>query len=409
METLDREKMKAFAQEMAGGIRTETDLNAFSRELMKHLVEAALNGEMTHHLGYEKHEPSGRNSGNSRNGYTSKQLKGNHGALEIAVPRDRNGAFEPQLIEKHQSRVSAMDEQILACYARGMSTRDIAATFQEMYGANVSHELIARVTDAVLERVTQWQSRTLEAIYPILYLDAIMVKVRQDKRVIKKAVYVALAVNLSGQKELLGLWISENEGARFWTGVLEELKQRGVNDFLIACVDGLTGFPEAIEHVFPKTTVQLCIVHLVRNSVKYVSHKDRKEVCADLKLIYQSVNEEEATLELQAFGVKWDSRYPGIGRLWERHWENIIPFFAFDKDIRKVIYTTNAIESLNSVLRKAIQVRKIFPTDNSAMKTLFLAAERAAKKWTLPIQNWKQALNRFALHYEDRLPPVEHW
>lgn len=401
--------MKAFAQEMAGGIRTETDLNTFSRELMKHLVEAALNGEMTHHLGYEKHEPSGRNSGNSRNGYTSKQVKGNHGVLEIAVPRDRNGAFEPQLIEKHQSRVSAMDEQILACYARGMSTRDIAATFQEMYGANVSHELIARVTDSVLERVTQWQSRTLEAIYPILYLDAIMVKVRQDKRVIKKAVYVALAVNLSGQKELLGLWISENEGARFWTGVLEELKQRGVNDFLIACVDGLTGFPEAIEHVFPKTTVQLCIVHLVRNSVKYVSHKDRKEVCADLKLIYQSVNEEEATLELQAFGVKWDSRYPGIGRLWERHWENIIPFFAFDKDIRKVIYTTNAIESLNSVLRKAIQARKIFPTDNSAMKTLFLAAERAAKKWTLPIQNWKQALNRFALHYEDRLPPVEHW
>lgn len=406
---LDREKMKAFAQEMAGHIRTQDELSQFSRELTKHLVEAALNGEMDHYLGYEKHDPVGRNSGNSRNGYTRKRLQGDHGVLEIEVPRDRNGEFEPQLVEKRQGRITAMDEQILACYARGMSTRDIAATFEEMYGARVSHEVIARVTDSVKEKVTEWQNRPLESLYPFLYLDGVMVKVHQDKRVVKKCIYVALGVNLDGQKELLGLWIAENEGARFWANILDELKQRGVQDILVACVDGLTGFPEAIETVFPKTAVQLCIVHLVRNSTKYVSHKDRKAVCADLKRIYQSVNAEEANLELQCFSHKWDSRYASISKLWERHWPNIIPFFEFPQEIRKAIYTTNAIESLNSVIRKAVNNRKIFPNDTSALKTVFLATEKASRKWTMPIQNWKQALNQLAILYEDRIPQDGRW
>lgn len=396
--------MKALAREIALGIKSQEDLSAFTSELLKNVVEAALNVELTNHLGYEKHASEGRNSGNSRNGYSRKRLKGSHGELEIELPRDRNASFEPQLIEKGQTRFTAFDEQILACYARGMSTRDIAATFEEMYGAKVSHTVISQVTEAVLEQVTAWQNRPLESVYPILYLDGIVVKVHQDKQVVNKTIYVALAVNLEGRKELLGLWIAENEGAKFWLGVLTDLQNRGMQDVFIVCVDGLTGFPEAIEAVFPKADVQLCIVHLVRNSVKFVSYKDRKAVCADLKRIYQSITIDEAEQALQAFKASWDERYPTIGRLWERQWERVIPFFAFPKEIRRVIYTTNAIESLNSVIRKAIQNRRIFPNDRSALKTVYLAVERASRRWTMPIPNWGQALNRFAIQYEGRLP-----
>lgn len=400
-----KEDMKALAKEFAKGIKTQQDLSDFTSELIKNVVEAALNVELTEHLGYEKHAAEGRNSGNSRNGGYPKTLKGSQGKIEIEVPRDRNASFEPQLVGKGQTRFTAFDEQILACYARGMSTRDIAATFEEMYdGAKVSHSVISQVTEAVLEEVLTWQHRPLDAVYPVVYLDGIVLKVHQDKQVLNKTVYLALGINLSGQKELLGMWIAENEGAKFWLSVLTELHNRGVKDILIACVDGLTGFPEAIEAVFPQTLVQLCIVHLIRNSLKYVSFKDRKEAAGDLKRIYQSVTAEEAGRELQAFAQRWDEKYPSISRLWERHWSRIIPFFDFPQDIRRVIYTTNAIESLNSVIRKAVNNRKIFPNDKSALKTVFLAVKQASRKWTMPIPNWGQAINRFAIQFEGRLP-----
>lgn len=291
-------------------------------------------------------------------------------------------------------------------YAKGMTTRDIVETFAELYGADISPALVSQVTDSVLEKIIEWQSRPLDAVYPILYLDCIVVKIRQDKRVINKAVYVALGVNIHGQKELLGLWISENEGAKFWLSVLTELKNRGVKDVFIACVDGLTGFPDAIGAVFPKTQVQLCIVHMMRNSLKFVSWKDRKAVASDLKAIYQSVTVTEAEQELERFAELWDKQYPSISASWRKHWVNLTAFFDYPDEIRKVIYTTNAIESLNSVIRKAVERRKLFPNNESAMKVVYLAINQAAKKWTMPIHNWKPALNQFMILYGERLSDV---
>jgi len=285
-----------------------------------------------------------------------------------------------------------------------MSTRDIVAAFEEMYGARVSPALISRVTEAVLEKVIAWQNRPLDELYPIVYLDCIMAKARQDRRVINKAIYIALGVNLDGEKEVLGLWIQENEGAKFWLSVLTELKTRGVKDIFIACVDGLTGFPDAINAVFPQTKVQLCIVHMVRNSLRFVSWKDRKKVAADLRKIYRAVSVEEAEQELDAFADAWDAKYPSISRMWRRHWPNLITLFEYPDEIRKVIYTTNAIESLNSVIRKAIKNRKVFPNDKAAMKVVYLAIEAASKKWTKPIRDWKAALNRFMIEFPERMP-----
>ena len=339
----------------------------------------------------------------SRNGYSTKTLKTEDGQFEIDTPRDRDGSFEPQLVKKQQTRFTSMDDKIFSLYAKGMTTREIAATFKEMYGADVSASLISKVTDNVLEKVTEWQSRPLDEVYPIVYLDCIVVKIRQDKQVINKAIYLALGVNLEGHKELLGLWISENEGAKFWLNVLTELQNRGVKDILIACVDGLKGFPEAINAAFPETEIQLCIVHIVRNSLKYVPWKDYKAVTADLKQIYQSATEEEALRALEAFSKRWDDKYPQISRSWHNHWENLNTLFSYPEDIRKAIYTTNAIESLNSVIRKAIKKRKLFPTDDSAKKVVYLAIMDASKKWTMPIRNWKAAMNRFMIRFEDRL------
>ena len=288
-------------------------------------------------------------------------------------------------------------------YAKGLSTRDIVDTFKELYGADVSPGLISKVTDAVIEQVIEWQSRPLDTVYPLVYLDCIVVKIRQDKKVINKAVYLALGVNMEGQKELLGMWLSENEGAKFWLGVITELQNRGVKDILIACIDGLKGFPEAIQTVFPKTQIQLCIVHMVRNSLKLVPWKDYKAVTTDLKRIYQSVTEEEALVELDNFEKAWDSKYPQISRSWRSHWGNLNAIFNYPADIRKAIYTTNAIESLNSVIRKAIKKRKLFPTDDAAKKVIYLAIQQASKKWTMPIRDWKTALNRFMIEFEDRL------
>ena len=405
MNSKQEEKLKLLAAELAQDIKTGEDLSALSAKLVKLTVEAALSAELENHLGYPRYALIGHHSGNSRNGTTPKILKGTHGEVNIETPRDRLGTFEPEIIKKGQTRMTGMDEQILCLYAKGLSTRDIVEAFQEMYGAEVSAGLISQVTNAVLEQVREWQARPLDEVYPIVYLDCIVLKIRQDKRVIKKAIYLALGVNLEGHKELLGMWISENEGAKFWLGVLTELKNRGLEQILIACVDGLSGFPEAIEVVYPQARVQLCIIHQVRNSLKYVSWKDYKAVTADLKSIYRSATEDEALQELEKFGEKWDEKYPKISKSWENHWLNLRTIFDFPEEIRKAIYTTNAIESLNSVIRKATKKRKIFPTDESALKVVYLATQAAAKKWTMPIQNWKQAMNRFAIEFEEQLTP----
>lgn len=398
-----QKQLQALLKEVVGDLSSKDQLKSLSQDLLKTIVETTFNGELEEHLGYEKHHPSGIGTGNSRNGHYSKTIKSAAGNVEVQVPRDRNGLFEPQFIEKGQTRLPQFDDQILACYARGMSTRDIATTFEEMFGATVSHNVISQVTQAVLEQVQLWQNRPLDEVYPIVYLDCIVVKVHQNKRVIKKAIYLALGINLEGQKELLGMWISENEGAKFWLSVLTELKNRGVNDILIACVDGLTGFPDAIEAAFPKTTVQLCIVHMVRNSLKFVSWKDRKALAAALKRVYQSTTAEEAANELEALQADWGDKYPSVYDSWKRHWGNIIPLFEYPEEIRRAIYTTNAIESLNSVIRKAIKNRRIFPSDQSAMKTIYLATQNASKRWTMPIRNWGQAMQHFSIVFGDRI------
>ncbi len=325
------------------------------------------------------------------------------GPLELRTPRDREATFEPQLLKKNQTRITGMDNQILSLYAKGMTTREIAAAFKEMYDADVSPALVSKVTDAVMEQVVEWQNRPLDAIYPIVYLDCIVLKVRQDSRVINKSVFLALGINIEGQKELLGMWLAENEGAKFWLNVLTELKNRGLNDILIACVDGLKGFPDAINAVYPEARIQLCIVHMVRNSLRFVSWKDYKAVTRDLKAIYQAPTEEAGLQALEVFASAWDSRYPQISRSWTANWLNLATFFGYPADIRKVIYTTNAIESLNSVIRHAIKKRKVFPTDESVKKVVWLAIQAASQKWTMPLRDWRMAMSRFIIEFGDRL------
>lgn len=378
--------------------------NGLLKQLTKRLLERAMAAEMTEHVGYQKHDVGGQNSGNSRNGKSLKTLKGTFGTLPIEVPRDRNGTFEPQIVEKHQTRFTGFDENIISLYARGLTTREIQQHLEEIYQVEVSPALISTVTDEVIEEVTAWQNRDLDACYPIVYLDALQFKVRDGGHVRNKAIYVAIGVNMSGLKEVLGLWIAQTEGAKFWLSVMTELKNRGVGDIFIACVDGLKGFPEAIEAVFPNTDVQLCIVHLVRYSLNFVGWKQRKEVAADLKTIYASATESEAEMRLAEFAAKWDAKFPMISRSWRSNWARVIPFFAHPPEIRRVIYTTNAIESLNMSLRKVTKTRSSFPNDEAVLKLLYLALRNIAKKWTMPIHDWKAALNRFAIIYEDRMP-----
>jgi putative transposase len=372
------------------------------RELTRALVERAMHAELTHHLGYENHAPDGKNSGNSRNGTSVKTLKGDFGEVEIEVPRDRQGSFEPKIVPRHQRRFNGFDDKILSMYARGMTTREIQGHLQEIYGVEVSPSLISEVTDAVIEEVKAWQTRPLEPLYPILFLDALMVKMRHEGRVENRAVYVAIGIDLDGRKDVLGLWTSANEGAKFWLQVLTELRNRGVKDIFIACVDGLKGFPQAIEAVFPQAQVQLCIVHLVRASLNYVGWKERKQVAQDLKSVYRAATEEEARREMAAFAERWNQKYPTIAALWQRNWERVIPFFAFSAEIRKVIYTTNAVESLNMSLRKALKTRVAFPSEEAALKVMYLALRNVIAKWERPL-NWKAALNRFTLLWEDRI------
>jgi len=372
--------------------------------LTKRLVERALEGEMTSHLGYEKHAAEGRGTGNSRNGATPKNVLTGSGELEIEVPRDRNGEFDPQLVKKGQRRLPGFDDKVIALYARGLTTREIQGHLMDLYDVEVSPTLISNVTDAVLEDVRAWQSRPLDAVYPILYLDAIHLKLRTSGAVQNQAVYVALGINLEGQKDLLGLWVGESEGAKFWLNVLTELRNRGVRDILIACVDGLKGFPEAIENLYPQTQVQLCIVHMVRNSLRYVSWKERKAIALALKTIYAAPTAEAAEQALEAFAQRWDRRFPSISKSWRENWQRVIPFFAYPPEIRKVIYTTNAIESINATLRKVTRKRGSFPNPDSVRKVLYLAIQKASEHWARPIRDWVAALNHFTLMFEGRVP-----
>ena len=392
---------KAQSDELTAGYNTPQEMEKLYSEMLQHMINRSLEAEMKAHLGHERH---GKSGSNPRNGKSRKTVQSSVGALQIETPRDRDGTIEPQLLPKRQVRLVGMEEKILTLYAKGMTTRDIESALVDLYGVTISHALIAQVTDAVLEEARLWQNRPLEAIYPIVWLDGIVVKVQQHKQVVNKSAHVVLGVNLRGEKEVLGLWLAESEGAKFWLSVLTELRQRGVQDIYIASMDGLKGLPEAVNAVFPKTLTQLCIVHLVRASLRYVNAKDSKAVVAALKRIYQSATAEEAATELDALEADWGGKYRAVIRLWRGNWDNIIPFFQFLPEIRKVIYTTNAIESLNMVMRKYTRNRRIFPNDDSALKALYLAIREASKNWK-SIHHWKPALQSFQLMFgEERVP-----
>jgi transposase-like protein len=403
----EREKeLDALVDHLLEGERPEDILTegGLVQELKKRLVERALEGEMTDHLGYEKNSREGRDGGNSRNGKTPKRVKTGDAEIDISVPRDRDGSFDPKLVPKGRRRLPGFDDKVIAFYARGMTTRDIQGGLREVYGVDVSPSLISAVTDSVLEDVKAWQSRPLDSVYPIVYLDAIHVKMRSSGHVQNTAVYVALAINLEGNKELLGLWVGEAEGAKFWLSVLTELKNRGVQDILIAAVDGLKGFPEAIESVYPKTQIQLCIVHMVRNSMRYVPWKERKKVAASLKTVYGAATQEAAEQALDVFEAEWGEQFPMVVRSWRANWANLTPFFQYPPELRKVIYTTNAIESINSQLRKVVKKKGAFPTPDSVRKVMYLAMMRASERWSRPVKQWAKALNHLAVVFEGRVP-----
>lgn len=368
------------------------------------LVERMLEAEMTEHLGYEKHNSDGKDSGNSRNGHGKKTLKTDRGEVEIAVPRDRKSSFEPLIVAKRKTRFDGFDDKIISMYGRGMTQREIRDHLHDMYGVEVSVDLISRATESVWDELKVWQSRPLEAVYPVVVLDAIVLKIREQGTVKNRCAYVALGVNLSGYKEVLGIWIQGAEGAKFWLNVLTELKNRGVEDILIACCDGLKGFPDAIEAVFPETTVQTCIVHMIRNSTRYASWKDRRAIARDLKPIYTATTREKAEVALDEFEAKWGERYPMAVKAWRSKWERIVPFLEFPEPIRKMIYTTNAVESLNSTLRKVVNPRGHFPTDEAALKILYLATKNLVARWTKPRHGWNQIIQHLSLYYEGRIP-----
>jgi putative transposase len=405
MTTKKHEVPQELLASLLAGYKKPEDLigeNGLLKQLTKLLVEKALDAELTEHLGHERHEAVANTGGNTRNGKSKKTLKGEFGELPIEVPRDLKGTFEPQLIPKHQTRWTGFDNKIISLYARGMTVREIQSHLEEMYGTEVSPSLISSVTDAVADEVKAWQARPLDAIYPIVYMDCIHVKVR-DGAVRVKAVYLAIGITMNGEKEVLGLWLAQTEGAKFWLQVVTELRNRGVQDIFIACVDGLKGFPDAIEAVYPKAVVQLCIVHMVRHSLNYVSWKRRKEVAADLRRIYTAATAAEAELRLGEFEDRWDNEYLPIGQSWRRTWDRLTPFFDYPPEIRKVIYTTNAIESVNMSLRKLTKNRGSFPSDEALTKLFYLALRNISQKWTLPIRDWKAALTRFTIQFGDRI------
>jgi putative transposase len=392
--------------ELLAGARTEQEIvgpGGLLSQLTKRLVERALEVELTDHVGYERHQEPPGGAGNQRNGTTPKTLITEHGRVPIDTPRDRDGSFSPKIVKKRQRRFEGFDDKILALYSRGLSTRDIEAHLAEIYGVNVGRDLISRVTDAVMDDVRAWQSRPLEDVYPVVFLDCMVLKIRDGGSVQRRACYLAMAIGLDGEREVLGMWFQANEGAKFWMQVLTDLKQRGLQDILIACVDGLKGFPEAIEAIYPRTTVQTCIVHLIRQSLKYVPRRQYDAVVKDLKPIYTAINPDEAMLALERFEEKWGQQIPVIGQAWRASWEYVIPFMAFEPDVRRVIYTTNAIEALNRQLRKALKTKGSFPNEDAARKLIYLAIQNATPKWTRT-RGWTKALLAFKIQFGDRLP-----
>lgn len=393
--------------ELIGDAKNQGDLfgeGGLIKELSKRLMERMLEAEMTHHLGYEKYAPEGKNTGNSRNGKTSKTVKTGNGEIQLDIPRDRGSKFEPMLVGKRQTKLDTLNQQVLSLYAKGMTVRDIQEHVSELYGTEISRDLISSITDSILEDVTDWRNRALEELYPIVFIDGFVAKCRLNGMVSNRCVYIIYGINIEGKKDVLGLYLGENEGAKFWLHVLTELRNRGLKDIFILCADGLKGLPEAVEAVYPKTTFQTCIVHMVRHSLNYVPYAEKKAVAADLKKIYGSSTVELAEQALDDFELTWGEKYPAIVRSWRSNWEKIIPFMDYPIEIRKIIYTTNIIESLNNTLRKSIRNRGHFPTEEALMKVLYLAIQQVSKRWTMPIKDWKQALNRFAISYPDRFP-----
>lgn len=391
------------ARELAKDCRTLEDIQELLKNVFKDTVQAILEAEMEQHLGCEKHSVDGNNTGNSRNGYSKKKIKTAYGPADIDVPRDRNEEFEPRIIKKYQTTSNGIEDQIVAMYAKGMSTRDIEDHMRGIYGIDVSPATVSKITDRILPQIAEWQSRPLDSVYPIVYLDAIHFKVRKDNRIINKAAYTVLGINMDGIKEILGIWIGENESASFWLGVCNDLRNRGVEDILIACKDGLSGFSEAISHVFPQTDIQLCIIHQIRNSLKYVSYKEQKDIMGDLKEVYQAVTLESAEQAFQVFKDKWNKKHPVIVRSWENNWLELTTYFKYPYEIRKIIYTTNTVEGFHRQLRKVTKTKTAYPSDEALRKILYLATMEASKKWSAPIRNWKNYISQMAIHFGDRL------
>ena len=393
------------ARELAKECRSVDDIHAKLKELFRDTIQEILEIELDNHLGYEKHSVAGNNSGNSRNGYSApKTVKTSYGETDVKVPRDRNGEFEPQIIKKYQTTLSQIEEQVLSLYAKGMSTRDIEDQMRDLYGIDVSPMMVSKITDKIMPLIIEWQSRPLDKVYAIVYLDAIFFKVRQDGKVVNKAAYSVLGINLQGQKDILGIWIGESESASFWMSVCNDLRNRGVEDILIICKDGLSGFSEAISAVFPKSNIQLCVIHQIRNSLKYVSYKDERELMKDLKKVYQALTLQEAGLAFEEFRQKWGKKYPVIIRSWEANWGELTTYFEYPYPIRRIIYTTNIIEGYHRQLRKVTKTKTTYPTDDAVRKIIYLATDRIMKKWTMPIQNWKNCFAQIVVYFGDRIP-----
>ena len=395
------------AREVAKECKSVEDVHNLLKNLFKGTLQEILEAEMSEHLGYYKHSVAENNTGNSRNGYSSKTLKTTMGEAEIKIPRDRNGDFEPQIIKKYEKNASEIEQQIIAMYAKGMSTRDIEAHMRDIYGIEISADLVSKITDKVMPTLTEWQARPLDRVYPIVFLDAIHFKVRKDNRIVNKAAYSVLGINVEGQKEILGIWVGEHESASFWLGVCNDLRSRGVEDVFIACKDGLTGFSEAINTVFPRTSIQLCVIHQIRNTLKYVSFKDKKQLVSDLKHIYQALTLEEAEFAFEVFKEKWGKKYPIVIRSWENNWLELTTYFSYPQGIRRLIYTTNTVEAYHRQLRKVTKTKNAYPTDDSLRKIVYLATMEISKKWTMPIANWAECISQFAIQFGDRLNAME--
>ncbi len=391
------------AREVAKDCKSVEDVHDLIKDLFKRTLQEILESEISDHLGYEKHDVVGNNTGNSRNGYSSKTIKTSLGQTELKIPRDRNGDFEPHIIKKYEKNASELEEQIIAMYAKGMSTRDIEAHMKDIYGVDISAELVSKITDKILPMVTEWQSRPLDRVYPIVFLDAVHFRVRKDSRIISKAAYSVLGIDINGQKDILGIWIGENESASFWLSVCNDLKNRGVEDILIVSKDGLSGFSDAINSVFPRTSIQLCVIHQIRNSMKYVSYKEQKEVMIDLKKVYQALTLEEAEYAFEVFKEKWGKKHPVVIRSWENNWQELTTYFNYPYGIRRLIYTTNTVEAYHRQLRKVTKTKTAFPTDDSLRKMIYLATQDITKKWTMPVQNWAECISQFAIQFGDRL------